>query len=164
MNAPASADPVAAKIVDFLTRIGVPVHSGTVSDGVLPGMRIEGGSITIDPARVLYWGDLLHEAGHLAMLPAAERARSAADVSTDPAAEMGAIAWSYAAALHLELDPAVVFHAAGYRGGSHAILENFGEGRNVGVPLLQWMGLAATAESIAQGARPFPHLLRWLRE
>jgi hypothetical protein len=34
---------------------------------------------------------------------------------------MGAIAWSYAAALQIGLDPGIVFHAAGYRGSSQEL-------------------------------------------
>ena len=48
---------------------------------------------------------------------------------------MMAIAWSYAAAVHLGLDPAVVFHEAGYRGGSGSLIENFAQERYIGVPI-----------------------------
>ena len=64
--------------------------------------------------------------------------------------ELGAIAWSYAAALHLQLDPGVVFHEQGYHGGSQSILENFAAGRYIGVPMLQWRGLTLDEKS----ARP----------
>jgi hypothetical protein len=40
----------------------------------------------------------------------------------------------------LKLDPAVVFYAHGYRGGSDSIPENFREGRYIGLPFLQWIG------------------------
>ena len=54
---------------------------------------------------------------------------------------MAAIAWSWAALVHLRLDPAVVFHQEGYRGGSQSLIENFSMGRFVGVPMLRWMGM-----------------------
>ena len=73
----------------------------------------------------------------------------------DGGEEMGAIAWSYAAALHIGLDPAVVFHAAGYRGGSQSLLENFRAGRPIGVPILQWAGL---------NGDDYPRMIRWLRD
>jgi hypothetical protein len=77
---------------------------------------------------------------------------------------MAAIAWSYAAALHLGIDPAVVFHDAGYRGGASAILENFTAGRYVGVPLLQWWGMAeGDGDARRRGSQPFPRMQRWLR-
>jgi hypothetical protein len=77
---------------------------------------------------------------------------------------MAAIAWSYAAALHVGIDPAVVFHADGYRGGSAAILDNFSEGHFFGVPLLQWYGLTYDADqALRQGATPFPAMRQWVR-
>ena len=68
---------------------------------------------------------------------------------------MAAIAWSYAAALHLNLAPEVVFHAAGYRGGSRSMIENFSAGRYIGVPFLKWIGL--TGDN-------YPAMTRWLRD
>ena len=78
--------------------------------------------------------------------------------------ELGAIAWSYAAALHLRLDPSVVFHEHGYHGGSQSILENFAAGRYIGIPTLQWRGLTLDEKKArALGVKPYPHMLRWLR-
>jgi hypothetical protein len=72
--------------------------------------------------------------------------------------EMAAIGWSYAAAVHLRLDPSVVFHADGYKGGSRSLLENFAAGYYIGLPILVWAGMTA-----ATGERPFPFMTRWLR-
>ncbi len=131
----------------------------------MPGIWIERGELVIDEARLLYPGDLLHEAGHLAVLRPAARAAASGSVSESGGEEMAAIGWSYAAALHLELDPEVVFHADGYRSESAALLENFHEGRYLGVPLLQWMGLTADPKRAQTlGVAPYPHMLRWLRE
>ena len=78
---------------------------------------------------------------------------------------MGAICWSYAAALHLGIDPAIIFHPHGYRSGSDSLLENFREGRYLGVPLLQWMGLTYEPRQASErGCAPYPHMTRWLRE
>ena len=52
------------------------------------------------------------------MLPPSRRAHANENMGDDGGLEMAAIAWSYAAAIHLEIPPAVVFHEAGYRGGS----------------------------------------------
>ena len=74
-----------------------------------------------------------------------------------------AIGWSDAAALHLGLDPAVVFPAAGYRDGSVSLLDNFANGRYVGVPMLQWVGLTADAtRAEALGVAEYPHILHWV--
>ena len=68
------------------------------------------------------------------------------------AEEMMAIAWSYAAAVHLDLDPAVVFHEGGYRGGSASLIEAFARPSPLGVPMLEWLGMT----------RDFPVMTRWL--
>jgi hypothetical protein len=77
---------------------------------------------------------------------------------------MMAIAWSYAAAVHMGLDPAVVFHDDGYQGGGSSIVENFSQGHFFGVPMLQWLGMTVEpAQSSSRGLAPFPHMLQWLR-
>jgi len=60
----------------------------------------------IDEARLLYPGDPLHGAGHLAM------PHSNGNMGDDADLKMAAIAWSYAAAIPLGV-PAVLFHEAG---------------------------------------------------
>jgi hypothetical protein len=154
------------RIVEFLRRIGLAVEFRPIDEPtVLPGMVVRSGGLVIDEAHLLHPGDLLHEAGHLAVLPRADRARADGGLSRDGGNEMAAIAWSYAAALHIGLAPEVVFHADGYRDGSDALLENFREGRYLAVPLLQWMGLTLEPDRAAErGCEPFPHMIRWLRD
>jgi hypothetical protein len=160
-------NPLVAKIWGFLVNIGLEIKFASIPGSTfLPGIHAQMGILTIDETKLLYPGDLLHEAGHLAMLPPGPRARvdGKVDDGGGGSLEMGAIAWSYAAALHLGLPPEVVFHEAGYRGGSQALLDNFAAGRYVGVPILEWAGLAATgkrAETL--GIKPYPAMLRWLR-
>jgi hypothetical protein len=162
------ASPVAVtdQIVAFLRAIGLEVRAGPVAgDTVLPGIQVDRGVLFYDPAQLRYPGDLLHEAGHLAVKSVADRQLAGTDLGADPAEEMMAIAWSYAAILHLELPPEVVFHPAGYRGGSTALLENFTAGRYIGVPMLQWHGLTRDErQAAAAGVAPFPKMRRWLRE
>src|SRR5689334_9369869 len=110
------ANPITARIVSFLESIGLEVISCTLPEpGFLPGVLIDRGRMLIDEAALRHPGDLLHEAGHLAMMTAAERTERRHNVGKDEGEEMGAISWSYAALVHLELDPAVVFHSEGYR-------------------------------------------------
>lgn len=49
----------------------------------------------------------------------------------------------------------MVFHEAGYKGGSEAFISNFSAGRYPGAPLLQWMGMTTVKE--------FPAMTLWLR-
>ena len=133
--------------------------------GFLDGLAIHGGVLLIHEPRLTWPGDLLHEAGHLAVVPAGKREQLSGSAGSDPGEEMAAIAWSYAAALYLEIDPAIVFHSGGYQGGSRAILENFSQGRYFGVPLLEWLGLTADKKNAAVlKVPPYPHMLKWLTE
>ncbi len=163
---PAPPDPVVtARIVEFLRGIGLEVVTGEIDEPTaLPGIKVDRGVLVLDPARLRFPGDLLHEAGHLAVKPPAERRQATADLGSDPAEEMMAIAWSYAAVLQLQLPPAVVFHPAGYAGGAQSLLENFAAGRYLAVPMLQWIGLTYDAQRAEDnGVAPYPRMRTWLR-
>lgn len=149
------------RILSFLAEIGIPVRERPVTEATfLPGIQIEQGELVFDRSRAEP-GDLLHEAGHLAVMLPAERKNASGDLGTGPGEEMAAIAWSYAASRHLGLALEVVFHPQGYHGGSPALIENFSEGRYIGVPLLQWFGM--TQERSVDGAPSFPQMRVWLR-
>lgn len=152
------------RIVAFLTDIGLTVRWRAVEEATpLPGITIDCGALVIDRTRLGHPGDLLHEAGHLAVVPVDERAQVNGDAGSDAAREMTAIAWSYAALRHLGLDPAVVFHEDGYRGDSCTLIENFGAGRYFGVPVLQWLGMTADDKRAAElGIEAYPGMLKWL--
>jgi hypothetical protein len=158
--------PVTAALVAFVNRIGLDARSASIAEETfLPGLRISNGTILIDESRLTYPGDILHEAGHLAVTPAEKRKSLSANAGADAGEEMAAIAWSYAAAIHMGVDPAVVFHPHGYKGGSQAILENFAGGRYVGVPVLEWLGMTADGKAAKElNVPPYPHMLKWLRD
>jgi hypothetical protein len=157
------ADPLAERLVAFVRSIGIEVRAATLPKKTfLPGLNIRHGAILADEAHLTYPGDILHEAGHLAVTdPATRNAPTLSPIDGD---ELTSIAWSYAALRHLELDPAIVFHDDGYKGGAASILENFTAGRYFGVPLLQLYGMAFEPRRAAEmGVEPYPHMLRWLR-
>jgi hypothetical protein len=164
------ADPPGEQIVRFLARIGIGVATAELGDDTfLPGILIERGRMLVDPRRLRYPGDLLHEAGHLAVLAPAVRA-SFGDGTAGPQIDMAklevmAIAWSYAAALELDLDPAVVLHDDGYRGQAEALRRTFALGVYFGIDDLEAAGMTLGLRRAAQlGVAPYPHMLRWLRE
>lgn len=154
-------------ILDFLKEIGIGTRfvPGPLENTFVPGIRIENGSLSICRAQLLYPGDLLHEAAHLAVVPPETRAKmndSAGDSGGD---EMAAIAWSYAALRHLRLSPDIVFHPEGYKGGSKSIIENFTAGRYFGVPLLQLYGLSREKKQAEEkGEEAFPVMKKWTRD
>jgi hypothetical protein len=93
----------------------------------------------------------------------AERIACDGNAGPDAGAEMAAIAWSYAAALHIGLPPEVVFHPNGYRAGASSILENFSQRRFFGVPLLQCYGLTTDPSGKFPGETMYPNMSAWLR-
>ena len=158
-------DPLTGRLAAFVTSVGLRVEPASLPHSFLPGVAIRNGKLLIDEPRLKWPGDILHEAGHLALAPPAERPLMEDDAGDDGGFEMAAIAWSYAAALYLGIDPAVVFHSGGYKGWSPAILENFSQGRYVGVPILVWLGMALDpTKPPSHQAPPFPHMLKWLRD
>ena len=136
--------------------------------GFLPGLLLENGVLIVDTEKLLYPGDMLHEAGHLATMPPEVRETTSGnlpDTEKNRGGELMALAWSYAACIHLGLDPSVVFHADGYRGGSQSIIENFTEGRYIGVFGLEWRGMAYDKKRAKEfNARPYPHMISWVKE
>jgi hypothetical protein len=152
--------PDVARITAFLSGIGIAVTSAELPDSFLPGLAIDGGGLLVDEARLEYPGDLLHEAGHIAMAPASVRPSLSGSLDDVPGLdtatlEWAAIPWSYAAALEAGIDPAVVFHDGGYHGHSAGLLRNFEVGVPIGLHLLVDAGMTAPGE--------FPRMLRWLR-
>jgi len=156
----ATQSDVLEKILKFLDEIGVEVVSAPLKDPcVLPGLALQGNKIVMDAAKMLYPGDLLHEAGHLAVTSAAERHLIGTDLMDlswpSDGDEIAAIAWSYAALRALHLPAEVVFHPNGYKDQSEWIINQFNNDNFIGVSLLQWMGLC--------DARDYPTMIKWLR-
>lgn len=159
-------NPITQKIATFLSSIGLTIRSRVLEKGTfLPGLALESGCILVDENKLLYPGDILHEAGHLAVSTPEERQQAGGNLAVGGGDEMAAIAWSYAAALHISIDPTIVFHPQGYRNGSDSLLDNFRAGHYLAVPLLQWMGLCYDAQKAAEhGTEAYPVMQRWLRE
>jgi len=152
-----------ARILAFLSEIGLPVRERELpADTFVPGILIENGTLVIDRARLAHPGDLLHEAGHIAVTPPSQRAALNGDLGSTQADEIAAQAWSFAAARHVGIDPAVVFHPAGYRGAAESLIAAFSSPGGPGVPLLQWFGLTRTMDD-GSGAPVFPRMSAWLR-
>lgn len=159
------SSPITSLIAGFLSSIGMEVSPSALGETFLPGLMIRGGTLLIDEAKLTYPGDILHEAGHIAVTPANKRRELYLNAGDEAGEEMAAIAWSYAAAVHTGIDLSIVFHPDGYRGGSQAIIDNFSQGRYVGVPLLEWYGLTAGKARAAELQVPaYPHMLKWLRD
>lgn len=163
---------IASRIVDFLRGIGIDVDEATVpDDAFLPGIRIVAGRLLVDHTRLRWPGDLLHEAGHIATMPAHLRATlhdalddASAHDDVAFAGEAEATAWAWAARVHLGLPPDVLFHAGGYRGTSARLIATYSLGVYPGAHGLAQAGMTCVgAAATAAGVPPYPHMQRWLR-
>ena len=151
-------DPHVQKILEFLNEIGLNVVEREILDDTfLPGITATDGALVVDFGRLGYPGDLLHEAGHLAQLSEAERKRWSGDFTDAEGYELGAIAWSYAASVHLGLSVEVVFHKDGYKGDAEWLGEQFAAGSSIGVPMLEWKGMTSLS-----GIPTYPKMQSWL--
>ena len=104
-------------IIEFIQSIGIRVIESQVPAGFLPGILIDKGEIVLDESQLLSYGDLLHEAGHIALMTSEERDQICGNVKEYRKEgfedELGVILWSYAALQHLKVPIDVVFHANG---------------------------------------------------
>lgn len=145
------------KLTGFVQRAGVPVRAEAIEgETFLPGLTIMSGTLVVDAARLEWPGDILHEAAHIALAPPSRRAALGGKLTVTPAEEMAALAWSYAAAVAAEIDPAIVFHEGGYKREGNELLTCYASGMGSGgpgVPILQWYGMTTG----------FPRMDNWLR-
>lgn len=169
MSTKASPD-LLKHVTDFLMEIGVPVEFRDLEGYCfLPGIQIANGILLIDIDRLQFPGDIIHEAGHIAVVPPAERATlneiSICERPMREAEEMMVIAWSYAVCVHLNIDPSFVFHDQGYHSGGSHLADQFKEGRYFGVPMLQWTGMALEKREPQNPHLPvYPAMINWMRE
>jgi hypothetical protein len=177
------------RAADFLRSISIQVTLDATASGFLPGIEIRDGELFLAAADDCLVGDMLHEAGHIAVTPSPFRRLlggdaeiSVAEAMTkyiddhpnafsypeDPVArgilqsgEQEAIAWSFAAAAHIGLPTDLPFRQGFDNGGPliHRMLE-VGEFSGIN-------GLAAggmTARSSRWTAGPvFPEMIRWIQ-
>jgi hypothetical protein len=156
-------DPLVMKLASFVRSVGIDVKASPVDWKTLfPGLEIRAGAVLVDESRLVHPGNILHEAGHIAVHDPARRHEP--KFSPTKGEELSALAWSYAAAVHLGLGSELVFYPGSYHGWDTTLVEIFAEGRYVGVPMLQRYGMAIEERFAAErGLKPYPHMLRWVR-
>lgn len=157
------------KVIQFLDEIGIAVIEKELPDSTfLPGLDIENDRILVDYAKLKYPGDILHEAGHIAVTSLSERKLIGTEKMPSEwptqGDEIASILWSFAALSHLNLDPDFVFHDNGYKNSSDWYIENFTSGTYMGLPLLQWLKMAYSDKEISKNKNlAFPVMQNWLR-
>lgn len=157
-------EPSLLTILNFFREIGLPFElTGLRDDTFMPGMAIVAGALMIDHDKLEHPGDLLHEAGHIAITPAKQRPFLGGDVKKaghKGGEEMAAIAWSWAAVKHLGLAPELLFHPNGYKGGSQSLIDAFTRGPGFGYPLLCMWSLCDPPDC----PDGYPRMKSWLRQ
>jgi hypothetical protein len=153
-----------ARITTFLRDIGLEVRSESLPDETfLPGITVKRGALIFDESKLAYPGDLLHEAGHLAVVSPERRKTLNDSVGRVLHEEMCAIAWSFAAVVQLDIAPEILFHAGGYQGGGQSFIQNFSTGHYVAVCTLEWLGLTTEPKkSLPPGTMVYPKMHKWL--
>jgi hypothetical protein len=157
------SDPMVIKLATFVCSIGIEVEASIIDWKTrFPGLEIREGAVLVDEGQLIHPGNILHEAGHIAVHDPSRRSHRTFEPTKGE--ELGALAWSYAATVHLGLGAEVVFYPGSYTGWATALVENFAEGRYLGVPLLQRYGMAVEPRLAAErGVEPYPHMIRWVR-
>jgi hypothetical protein len=141
---------VIARCYSFIRSIGIEIEE-RVLDGktFVPGITIDAGRVIVDRDKMKYPGDLLHEAGHIALLLPEARRHMNGDATggnkENEGYELGVLVWSYFAAKKAGVPLKAVFHPDGYKGDSDWLVENFTNKKYIGLPLLEWMKIARRA-------------------
>lgn len=154
-------DSTYTKITSFLKEIGIAIEETKLTEPTfLPGIKIVGSTIFIEKSSLIAVGDILHEAGHLAVTEAQHRSKiGTPEVPSDwpkDGDELAAMLWSYAALTYLKLEPEVVFHDDGYKNQADWLREQYAAGTYIGLPLFIWMGFCDDEVQ-------FPRVKKWLR-
>lgn len=156
-------EPSLQLILNFFREIKLPFELVQLgNDTFMPGMTIVDGALWIDTEILVHPGDLLHEAGHIAVTPAEQRPHLGGDMKKaghSGGEEMAAIAWSWAALKTIGLAPQVLFHPEGYRGGSQSLIDAFTNSAGFGYPLLcAWLMC-----EVPERSDGYPKMKHWLR-
>ncbi|MBO9199064.1 MULTISPECIES: hypothetical protein [Niastella] len=155
--------------VEFLNNIGIETSYRKIGNkSFLPGLLINKGTIIIDKDALEHPGDILHEAGHIAIVPAFERQglseKGIIKRKNRESEEIMAIAWSYAACIYLSIDPFFVFHEQGYRGGRDFITDSCRDKNYIGLSMLENIGMTVNMKKAMRlNLTPYPHMIKWLR-
>ncbi|MGY3581777.1 hypothetical protein ACVIGB_000152 [Bradyrhizobium sp. USDA 4341] len=173
------------KAASFLEAIGISVRIEQGARGFLNQLRIEGSGLVVENNDSEIVGDMLHEAGHIAVIPSLFRGQLTADVDDvapimaqyvkdnpncmawpeDPIAraimqsgEQEAIAWSYAAAHHIGIDTRLPF-AQGFDGNGQEIHDMLAIGCHLGIHGLFHAGMTQLPRQV----HGYPKMKRWMQ-
>lgn len=168
----------------FLQHIGLDVRIEEGARGFIDGVRIDKGRLFVDPKCPV--SGLLHEAGHLAIVPAQFRPHLSGDLreaflrmfeeldrqGLDPdhplsravvqASDPEATAWAWAAGEHLGIPPQRRILDAEYEGTGNIVRFQLQRCAYLGIHGLSHAGFCATRALLAKPEKPaYPKLAFW---
>lgn len=171
------------KVVDFLSSIGIPVFKSTSTlkhgfeNGVLDGVLIVNGEIHYNSKATI--SNILHEAGHLAVLPEQYRKLANHDIQKiqlqmldessgiDPESDLWraiiqtgdpeASAWAYAAGKHLGLPEKVIIEDTDYG-------DDNGKHIRLALSMNSYFGINGLRNSgMVESVKKYPEMIRWVQ-
>jgi hypothetical protein len=156
-------DEVIERCCTFIRSIGIEIEERIIEGTTfVPGIAIDKGHLIVDVSKMKYPGDLLHEAGHIAVVTPDERPSMNGDATggkkENQGQELGVLLWSFFAAQEAGVPLQTVFHPDGYKGDSEWLIENFTNKKYIGLPLLEWMKI------VKRNAAREVEIISWLRE
>ena len=170
--------PDLSSVVDFLTAVGLPLIVRPTRGSFLPSVEISQGGLQVDPGCLV--SNVLHEAGHLAIIPGQFRSLADGDLSrceramfdalpgmeidgplyraTVQSGECEATAWAWAAGIHIGLLPGSIIRDEDYGGDGEAIRCMVATGRYFGVHGLSHAGFCSL-----RGEGCYPRMRHWIQ-
>ncbi|MBO3462856.1 hypothetical protein G7B40_031505 [Aetokthonos hydrillicola Thurmond2011] len=172
-------------VYDFLISIGIEIEIQESTKGFFDHIHIEDGRLIVDKNASI--NDILHEAGHLAVLPGRFRKYASGNISgaikrmleeidfSNPDApearaaiqcgDVEATAWAWAAGMHLELPPEIVIEDADYDHEGEEMRLTLNSNSFFGINGLAAAGFCVTnkAFSALTGKPVYPNLAMWLQ-
>lgn len=170
-------------VFEFLNDIGIPtVTTASVGKSFLTGVAVRNGTLAVSAAASM--DSLLHEAGHLAIVPERFRPWMDGDVSHGQRRMLDAImdlepdsplvraalhtgdpeatAWAWAAGVHLGLPPEIVVRDRSYEGQGAGVRLALKNGTYLGIHGLCHAGLCVRGMTARlRGEAPYPTLRAW---
>jgi hypothetical protein len=186
ITAPYQLAPYVQQTVDFLNEIGIPTSVVPGASDFLELVKVIDGRLEVDPAVPV--SNILHEAGHLAIVPSAFRHLMSGDLEEgvrrmfdeikklelhpdDPlsraamqASESEATAWAWAAGTHLEIPQELIILDSEYQNDGADIRFMLMANSHFGVHGLMHAGFCVARKNPRRDLPVYPKLAFWVQK
>lgn len=178
--------PDLSRTLEWLNGIGLRCHIKVKAHGFFPGVRIVNGGLHVTESAHI--SDVLHEAGHLAILPGRLRHLTGKNVDdgiakmmplidfSDPesgearaivqAGDSEATAWAWAAGLHLRIQVETIIRGADYQGNGANERLRLSFCDHIGIHGLSAAGFCVVKRGPLEAIRglpAYPKMAKWVQ-